>query len=427
MTEPDRTDSARLAGLVGVLLGAVRRPTAGELERGLAALRARDNLRGWAKRRALFVALAACLLALGTALVPAVLRRARVTLEPVAVQRIDGGRLLDGGYLSEVGHAGIELRFNEGSKFALTPGTRGRLRTLTPEGTHFELDHGTASFQITPNPERQWWIEVGPFLISVRGTDFTVVWDPATEHLEVKLRRGRVSVSGPSAGEDVVLRPGQNLSVNLARGETAITDATADTIVRDADQADARPAPAASSPFFAVPSAIRAAPVGLASAGAGPQGERRFKQALASGKWDRILADVDREGVDASVRTLASDDLFALADAARYRRRLDVARAALLAERERFPNSPRSIDALFFLGRVDEARAGGRDAAVKRYDEYLERAPAGTYASEALGRKLILVKELAGPEAARAIAADYLRRFPGGSYAEAARALQALP
>jgi TolA-binding protein len=151
---------------------------------------------------------------------------------------------------------------------------------------------------------------------------------------------------------------------------------------------------------------------------------RRWREALASGQWDRILADVERDGVEASLRTLSSDELFALADAARYRRRTDLARSALLAQRERFPNSSRAPDAVFLLGRVEELRAEGKPRALQRYDEYLARAPNGTYAAEALGRRMILVKELEGPESARRIAVEYLRRFPQGSYAEAAHTLE---
>ena len=68
----------------------------------------------------------------------------------------------------------------------------------------------------------------------------------------------------------------------------------------------------------------------------------------------------------------------------------------LLAERRRFPDSPRSLDAAFLLGRVEEASDRGLARAIEWYDEYLTRAPAGTYASEALGRKMTLTSKLEG-------------------------------
>ena len=58
---------------------------------------------------------------------------------------------------------------------------------------------------------------------------------------------------------------------------------------------------------------------------------------------------------------------------ARYRRRPELARAALLAQLERFPRSARSLDAVFLLGRVEELRAEGKQRALRRYDEYLAK------------------------------------------------------
>jgi TolA-binding protein len=156
-------------------------------------------------------------------------------------------------------------------------------------------------------------------------------------------------------------------------------------------------------------------------------GERRWPDKLASGHWDRILEEVERAGVKATLERSSSEDLFALADAARYRRRTDLARAALLAERRRFPGSPRSLDAAFLLGRVEESGERGMHRAVEWYDEYLARAPAGAYAAEALGRKMILTNELEGSATALPVAEEYLRRFPKGSYAGAARALRRAP
>jgi hypothetical protein len=265
-------------------------------------------------------------------------------------------------------------------------------------------------------------VEAGPFVVSVTGTDFTVHWDPTSEELAVKLRRGRVAVSGPVVGDGLTLRPGQNLTVNLSRRETVISEEGTEQAVASGS---AEPAPSASATLTA-----RGAPSGAFAPPGAPSAvasARRWREALANGQWDKILADVERDGVETSLRTLSSDELLALADAARYRRRPDLARSALLAQRERFPGSPRSLDALFLLGRVEELRADGKGRALRRYEEYLAHAPSGTYAAEALGRKMILVKELEGPGSARRVASEYLARFPNGSYAEAAHTLERAP
>jgi TolA-binding protein len=100
-----------------------------------------------------------------------------------------------------------------------------------------------------------------------------------------------------------------------------------------------------------------------------------------------------------------------------------LARAALLAERSRFPGSPSALDAAFLIGRLVESQQGEIGDAVKWYDTYLAGAPAGTYASEALGRKMMATEQLRGSVASESLAREYLRRFPKGPFAGAARAL----
>jgi len=155
--------------------------------------------------------------------------------------------------------------------------------------------------------------------------------------------------------------------------------------------------------------------------------DRRWSRELALGHWDRILADAKRMGVDTALGRVSGDDLFALADAARYRRQPSLARAALLAERRRFPDSPRAQDAVFLLGRVEELREHGGQQALAWYEQYLSGAPSGPFAGEALGRKMTLAERLDGPERARPVAEEYLRRFPKGNYAGAARTLMRAP
>jgi ferric-dicitrate binding protein FerR (iron transport regulator) len=428
MTAPDPDDSRELAVLCDLARTAVTPPSAAELERGLAALHARRGARKsrrFGARWQLAAVVAGALVLLG---VVVRMGLSGTTEHPVAVSRIDGGTLLEGGYLSESSRTGITLHFNEGSTFVLAPGTRGRLRAVTPDGARLGVEQGTASFQITHDPEHQWSVEAGPFVVTVKGTDFTVFWDPADERFELSLRRGRVLVSGPVVGENLVLRPGQKLAVSLPKAETVITEERPDRANAAAAASSEPVAPVASatgpSEQPEPPSRTGAEPSATV---AGAPSARAWREALATGQWDRILADAERGGVDTALQTASSDDLLALADAARYRRRPDLARAALLAQRRRFPDSPRSLDATFLLGRVEELRSSGRPRAITWYDEYLRRAPAGTYAAEALGRKLTLTNELQGAASARRVAEEYLRRFPEGSYAGAARTLLSGP
>jgi hypothetical protein len=82
--------------------------------------------------------------------------------------------------------------------------------------------------------------------------------------------------------------------------------------------------------------------------------------------------------------------------------------------------------AAFYLGRMAEGEHDERSS-LAWFQAYLAESPNGTYASEALGRRMVLVRAAQGSPAARPLADAYLRRFPSGTYAETARALTTEP
>jgi TolA-binding protein len=414
--------------------GAMDRSPA-ELEDGLHLLSERiaEGRSGWRRpavvRWAMVGAAMVAALLLGLQLLKGGWRAPLVFAPAAPFYQVEGGSVLEGGYLREAGHAGLRLLFNEGSKFSLQPGTRGRLRSVDRNGARVAIEQGTASFQVTPGTDRRWFVEVGPFLVTVKGTVFTVSWDPSSERFELRLRHGHVVVSGPISGGDITLRTGQRLVVRLPDAESVISEDASKDIAGDAASpptADEVSPPEAVAPIKDRTPAPDVKP-SVASATVKRSVDHRWPRALANGHWDRILADVESSGVEAALAEASSEDLYALANAARYRRRLDLARAALVAERRRFPSSSWALDATFMLGRVEEAQGGDGARAIAWYDEYLSRSPSGPYAAEALGRKMILTSERGAMDAARAIATEYLRRFPAGSYAGSARALRRGP
>jgi TolA-binding protein len=354
-----------------------------------------------------------------------------VTAQADLSYNIEGGIVVDGGYLRESGADTVRMRFTEGTEFVLSPGTRARLRSVTNAGARIAIEHGTASFQVTPRSEARWQVDVGPFLVTVKGTVFTVSWDAVSERFDLKLRRGEVSVTGPVSTGELSVKAGQRLVINLPKKETVITEEDDGERAAKLGSLGAEPADRTEAPASERPAPVAGRPTGRNSTSASERraGDARLSagrgwvEAVAAGRWDRVLTEVDRAGVKQTLAHASSDDLLALADAARYRRRMGLARAALLAERDRFPGSPSALDAAFLLGRLEEARQGEMVEAVRWYDTYLAGAPTGTYASEALGRKIIATKGLHGDAAAESLAREYLRRFPAGPYAGAAREL----
>jgi TolA-binding protein len=118
-----------------------------------------------------------------------------------------------------------------------------------------------------------------------------------------------------------------------------------------------------------------------------------------------------------------AEDLWALANAARYAERYTLAERALKAQRKRFPSSNSARQAAFLLGRLHDEDSGGPDVALGWYEQYLREAPSGPHASDAFGRKMTLLRQWHRQSEALLVAHDYLRRFPGGTYANAARVL----
>ena len=433
MTPDSGTSKATraLTGLTDLAHDSVMPPVPARLDQGLQTLSLRLAA-GKARRTALLRWSLVGAMATASVLGIVWFSRGRLPapVPPALAYQIEGGTIVDGGYLRESGRSGIKLFFAEGTEFVLMPGTRGRLRTVDHSGARIAIEHGAASFQVTPRNDGKWLVEVGPFLVTVKGTVFTVSWDAARERFELKLRHGHVTVSGPISGGDIALRTGQQLVVNLSTNESVITEQKTEETW---DESAVGPAARAANLPKARPAAASERPAGKATTGASlsvapkVEGEHGWAESLAAGNLERILADAERAGVRSTLETASSEDLFALADAARYRRRMNLARDALLAERRRFPGSTRTLDAVFLLGRVEESSEHRLAQAIHWYDEYLARAPAGTYAAEALGRKLTLTSKLDGNAQARPIAEEYLRRFPNGSYAGSARALRRTP
>jgi ferric-dicitrate binding protein FerR (iron transport regulator) len=319
---------------------------------------------------------------------------------------VDGALPPAGGYVrSSTEHQPL-LAFSDGTRIQMTTGARARVLEVDRRGARVVLEQGRAHVEVVHRPGAEWRFEAGEFLIHVHGTAFFVEWNPEQARLDVRMENGVVSVDGPRRGESVVLRAGQSLSVSVRK----------DPAPRPAARPD--PAPAGSPPRAAAPELAPRAGTAPPVVTAG------WPERLAEGQAAAIVAEAERRGIARVLARGSSEDLAALADAARYERKDGLARRALLVQRRRFPRSARAEEASFLLGRLDDDRATGNpDAALSWYDRYLRDAPRGTYAAEALGRKMmVLQREHRAPEA-RAIAVDYLRRFPDGTYAHAARAL----
>jgi TolA-binding protein len=329
---------------------------------------------------------------------------------------VENGELVEGDRV--VGGAATKLRFSEGSELALEPGSETRIVALNAHGGQLSLHDGTARVAIAKRPGAAWKLTAGPYTVHVNGTAFSLRWSKRDQALEVAMQSGSVVVTGPNAGSGMALYAGDRLRGSVATGKLTVESSSR----RASNALPPEDAKGAASEPSGMPE-----PVGSATTDAEPgsvmgRAELGWAQKAAAGDFKGVVEAAQLRGIAATLAGAPLADLSALADSARYLRRTDLARQTLVAQRTRFPKSSAARNAAFFLGRIAEDQGDSRTA-VDWYDRYLGDTPGGPYASQALGRKLMLVYRKGGAEGARVMAADYLERFPTGAYAAAAKSI----
>lgn len=336
--------------------------------------------------------------------------------------QVGSGLALEEGILiaSTVASGPTDVRFSDGTRMRMEARTRGRVVDLDRTGGRVALYQGKAVIDVRHRSNARWLFEAGPFEVRVHGTSFSMSWNAAIARFDLQMESGVVSVAGPISGGEIVLHAGQTLSVSLGAHEAG-GGAAAAPVGGD------RVAPESAGPQVAPPAVVD--PVGGPRLDASvavadrPRGPRNWRAELAVGHASAVVADAERRGLRRVLERADSEDLAALANAARYVGREDLARRALHTQRRRFPRSGRSAEASFLLGRLEDESGGGPARALAWYDRYLTEAPSGAYVSEALGRKMMVLERTGHHDEAVAMAADYLRRFAKGSYAHAAGVL----
>jgi hypothetical protein len=357
-------------------------------------------------------------LALGAALSVAAAVGLFVTHHRALTYSVVNGAVVDGPRI--VGGAGTEVRFSDGSELSLAPGAETRIAALDSHGGRVSLDEGSAKVKIAKLPSAAWTLGAGPYSVHVTGTAFSLSWSKREQAFEIAMQSGSVVVTGPLIGSGIALHAGQRLRSAVAGGRLVVEDVAAGP-AKEATNASPAGTSLDSPAVTAAPALVAPAPSVTESV---LPVELDWRKKAAAGAFGEVIDAAERRGLEATLASVTLADLTALADSARYARRTPLAKRALLAERSRFAKSQAARDAAFFLGRIAEDEGSG---ALEWYDRYLAESAQGAYASQALGRKMMLVYQQRGAGAARAIASEYLARFPNGSYAATASKLNTAP
>jgi hypothetical protein len=131
----------------------------------------------------------------------------------------------DGAWLAATAQP-ISVRFSEGVQFVLESGARGRLSRFPGEGAVLTLELGTLVGQVpatSHDTRRSWDVNAGPFDVAVdvgangKGAEYTLRWDPAAQRLNLTVRDGQLTLTGPVVDRRVI-PGGQGVEISLERG-----------------------------------------------------------------------------------------------------------------------------------------------------------------------------------------------------------------
>lgn len=145
----------------------------------------------------------------------------------------------------------------------------------------------------------------------------------------------------------------------------------------------------------------------------------KWSEWVAEGKATTVLEEA-LPRLDEVLREQNAPVLLALADAARFQHRDDVAEQTCETIRRRFPKTTQAATARFTQGRLAEQR-GALTQALAHYEAYDVEAAEGALAAEALARRVQLESTRGDGVRACALAKSYVARFPAGPLAEAFR------
>jgi transmembrane sensor len=303
-----------------------------------------------------------------------------------------------GEWVSTTGGAAQERKFEDGSSVRVESESSARVQFVETKGGLVHLDRGAVRLKVHHRDGSSWRVAAGPYEVEAIGTEFVVDWvEGRSKPLMVSVTEGTVAVRGPAFRGTRFVSAHQMVEVATQEATPSTPEPTiaVDQLAQEPEEA----APEASS--------STKARTGDASA---------WRALEAAGKYAEAVKAAERRGLSGIYQSGSGDDLLTLARAARFAGRAEVARAALLACRTRFPGSQQAAMSAYLLGRS----AGGAQAA-EWFSTYLREQPGGALAREALGR-LIEAHQASGDQvAARAAAERYLKSYPDGPHATLAR------
>src|SRR6188768_2749213 len=307
------------------------------------------------------------------------------------------------------GETPADLAFSDGSRITVSPHSTLSVDLLGKRAALTRLVDGRLHVAVHHEPDTNYRFLAGPYEVQVVGTEFDLEWHAQANGLTLVMQSGEVRVLGD--GNPRQVRAGQTLHLPSPQ------------------QPSREPAPSAAVAVQSSLSTRAAAPPGEGKVLGTPQKpsalvaratEADWSALLNAGQFAAIMRDADARGGERLLDSAPASDLKVLALAARYTGRRALSMHAWQALRARYPADATNQGAAFFLGRSYEEQ-GDTTEALRWLSRYLAESPAGAYASEALGRRLLLLSKSGQKTEAMSMARTYLQRYPRGAYAKSAQ------
>lgn len=292
------------------------------------------------------------------------------------------------------------LDFHDGSTVDLSPLAKLQVEALGAGTARVQLE-GQAQIEVKHRATTSWQVLAGPYTVHVTGTKFRVSWNEERQAFSLAMQEGSVRVNGPGLEGSRQVFGGQRLELvapTPAPSKAALVPAEPALTVAE----DAGAPQSAQTPPRDLPKSPQR-PVNWQSLAA----DARYPEA-----WQAVLA---LGGPQTVLRSASLDDALALGAVARLTNRLDEARSVYASIVTRAPGSSAATNAHFFLGVLSPA------SAATHFEAYLQGAPEGDFAAEAVGRLLELALGSGDRAKATGLAQRYLERWPTGPHATVAK------
>jgi TolA-binding protein len=338
-----------------------------------------------------------------------------------------------GAWIASPPGAARPIRFSDGSLLVLAPEGRARVTSVDADGAEVALERGALEVSVVHHEHTRWTLRSGPFQVHVVGTRFDLRWDADAERLEVALREGAITVSGPVVGDARAVRAGERLTISKTTLEVGSIDGATAAPPAPAPTDDAPPpappvpaAPVAQSAAVAPPAVRGHASAAVPTAApATPDDAPGWRVLAHEARYKDALAAAEADGFDTLCGSASAGDLYALGDTARLGGNGARASQAFLALRSRFPGTTEAASAAFLLGRMAQDHGKDDAGAARWFTRYLAEQHGGAFVADAAGRLVEAQDRMGDAAGARRAAERYLAAYPNGAHAAYARSVLA--